>query len=123
MIARWVTILIIVPLLFAGMAWTDHVRWMDSKTNEFLEKCCGEQNCLPAGVFKIDDEGTVSVNGKRLNLHPSAVHKSETVYGWYCWKIGVDECYPPKGSRVIPQEIITKKCVMCVFDEDKTVNF
>ena len=112
----WTVVLLFVVLLPPEIARADHIPWMDKYG------CCGEKNCLSATVSKKSDEGDVIVNGLSLKIRPSAVHKSETVYGWYCWRL-IEKCMPPKDSVTVPQEIISEKCALCAFYEGRAGNF
>lgn len=102
--------------LSTGAARADHIPWMDKYG------CCGEKNCLPASVMKKSESGDVVINGIPVPMDSRRVHRSETAYGWYCWKI-IDGCAPPKGSETVPPEIITKECALCAFYEERAGNF
>jgi len=116
-------ILIIVPFFSARPAWADHVIEMTGTVDEMLRPCCGQGNCLPANVVKLDENGTVVINDVRIKMHPKAVHPEKTPSGWYCWRFWLDECRPAAGSTTIPPEIITKECAQCAFPEDRAGNF
>ena len=112
----WTVVLLFVVLLPPEIARADHIPWIDKYG------CCGEKNCLPAAVSKKSDAGDIIINGIPLKIYPSVIHKSETSYGWYCWRL-IEGCMPPKDSTTVPQEIISKECALCAFYEEYTGNF
>jgi len=115
-------ILIIVPFISTGSAWADHVSEMAETVDEMLEPCCGQGNCLPADVVKLDENGTVAVNGVTIKMNPEAVYPHKTPSGWYCWR-WTDGCKLPPGSITVPPQIISEKCAKCAFPEDRAGNF